>query len=56
MPMGKEASEPRVVICQGVSRWDEPCMLPASMRCEVCHLWFCEQHFVDPDWHPCANE
>ena len=27
--MEKEEREPRAVVCQGVSPWDEPCPLPA---------------------------
>jgi len=54
-PIGKEEREPRALVCQGVSPWGEPCPLPAPRRCEVCRLWFCEQHFTDPHWHPCTR-
>jgi hypothetical protein len=43
-------------LCQGVSRVDEPCDLPAKQYCERCGQWFCRAHFPDPDWHSCAPD
>ena len=48
----KQKSE--AVICQAVSNWDEPCDAPASRQCQECSVWFCDTHFAEPDWHPCA--
>jgi hypothetical protein len=42
--------------CQGVSAWDEPCTQPATRYCKECGRWFCDAHFTDPDWLPCAGE
>jgi len=53
---GKEKSKPGAVFCQGVSLWDEPCMIPATQYCEQCSRWFCPAHFGDPDWHSCIEE
>jgi hypothetical protein len=52
----KEKSKPGGVFCQGVSPWDEPCMIVATKHCERCSRWFCETHFRDPDWHSCTEE
>ena len=54
--MGKEEREPRALVCQGVSRWDEPCALQATRHCERCDRRFCQAHFADPEWHSCAEE
>jgi putative FmdB family regulatory protein len=53
---GKEKSKPGGVFCQGVSPWDEPCMIVATKYCERCNRWFCQTHFGDPDWHSCTEE
>jgi hypothetical protein len=53
---GKEKSKPGGIFCQGVSTWDEPCMIVATKYCERCSRWFCQAHFSDPDWHSCAEE
>jgi hypothetical protein len=53
MPAKTEKDEPGQIPCQGVSRWDEPCMQVGTRHCERCELWFCAGHFSDPDWHPC---
>jgi len=42
--------------CQGVSVWDEPCTRPATRCCKECGRLFCDAHFTDADWHPCAGE
>src|SRR5713101_4112449 len=52
IPMGEGESEERTAPCQGISPWDEPCLVPATRRCELCGGWFCESHFSDRDWHP----
>jgi len=52
--MEREKSKPAPLPCQGVSRWDEPCTAVATQHCEQCGSSFCEAHFSDPDWHPCA--
>ena len=54
--MGEEEREGRAVPCQGISPWDEPCLIPATRHCERCGSWFCQAHFLDQDWHPCAEE
>ena len=54
--MGEEESERRPAPCQGIFRWDEPCLIPATRHCERCASWFCQAHFSDPDWHPCGEE
>ena len=54
--MGKEESEPRGVFCQGISPWDEPCLIPATKYCDQCTRWFCQAHFGDRDWHAYAEE
>ena len=46
--------EKGTALCQGISPWDEPCLRPATRRCEQCGGWFCQSHFSDEDWHPCA--
>ena len=53
---GKEKSKPRVVFCEGVSSWDEPCMIPAITHFERCNRWFCQIHFDGPDWQSCSAE
>ena len=40
-------------LCQGVSPTDEPCTLPATVHCVKCHLWFCDAHAEDDQWHAC---
>ena len=35
-PPGKEKGKPGGVFCQGVSPWDEPCMMLAIEYCERC--------------------
>jgi hypothetical protein len=52
----KKESEKGTPLCRGISPWDEPCLSPAAKFCERCGSWFCEGHFEDPDWHPCAEE
>ena len=54
--MGKQENQPPTIFCQGISLWDEPCMIPATKYCERCNRWFCQAHFGDPDWHSCAEE
>ena len=51
--MANAKGEHAEVHCQGVSHWDEPCSLPATQHCEQCGVWFCQEHFLDPDWHLC---
>jgi hypothetical protein len=53
---GKGKSTPSGVFCQGISPWDEPCMIVATKYCERCNRWFCQTHFGDPDWHSCTEE
>ena len=53
---GKEKSKPGGAFCQGVSPWDEPCMIVATKYCARCNRWFCQAHFGDPDWHSCTEE
>jgi hypothetical protein len=48
-------AEPKA-LCQGISRMDEPCNLPASVFCETCERWLCETHARDDQWHPCVFE
>jgi len=55
-PPGKEKGKPGRVFCQGVSPWDEPCMMLAIEYCERCSRWFCQTHYGDPDWHSCIEE
>jgi hypothetical protein len=51
----KEKREPRATFCQGVSPWDEPCMIAATKYCDRCNRWFCQAHFGDPVWHYCRE-
>jgi len=52
--IAERKEKPAAVPCQAVSRWDEPCGAPASEQCQECSVWFCDMHFLDRDWHPCA--
>ena len=40
--------------CQAVSRSDEPCPHPSTIRCSRCGRWFCHMHVNDEEWHSCA--
>jgi len=40
--------------CQAVSANDEPCYIPATVRCTKCGRWFCDSHSEDEEWHSCA--
>jgi hypothetical protein len=40
--------------CQAVSANDEPCYIPATVRCGRCGRWFCDVHADDEEWHSCA--
>jgi hypothetical protein len=53
--MGEEA-EKTSDTCQGVSVWDERCTRRAIRYCKECGRSFCQAHFSDPDWHPCAGD
>jgi len=54
--MNAAGAKTKEQLCQGVSRVDEPCDLPAKQYCERCGQWFCPAHFPDPDWHSCAPD
>jgi hypothetical protein len=54
--MVEKESETVPILCQGVSKWDEPCLSVATNHCEQCGGWFCHGHFLDPEWHPCVEE
>ncbi len=54
--MNAAGAKTKEQLCQGVSRVDEPCDLPAKQYCERCGQWFCRAHFPDPDWHSCAPD
>jgi hypothetical protein len=56
MPTREKGREKGTSFCQGVSPWDEPCLIPATKYCERCNRWFCQAHFGDVDWHSCAEE
>ena len=40
--------------CQAVSRNDEPCPHPSTIRCSRCGRWFCDTHVEDEEWHSCV--
>jgi hypothetical protein len=53
-PMGIETLEAIKPSCQGGSRADGLCMLPATEYCAQCGAWFCHTHFSDDECHECV--
>ena len=47
-------AEPDGRVCQAVLPDDEPCDFAATVHCDQCNRWFCDQHAEDEEWHTCV--
>jgi len=55
-PARQNPHEETQPVCDGISRFDEPCSEPATAFCDKCSRWFCAAHAQDELWHPCIAE